>query len=70
MADIGADARLRIPISVYALLIHRGPSAMCVPRYRGDHLDARALIRLQADTVNRALVPAFYRYLQAQDVGA
>ncbi|KAI0718386.1 glutathione S-transferase C-terminal-like protein [Cerioporus squamosus] len=28
---------------------------------------ARALIRLQADTVNRSLVPAFYRYLQAQD---
>ena len=31
--------------------------------------DARALIRLQADHVNRALVPAFYRYLQAQDEG-
>ncbi|KAH9482246.1 Chloride intracellular channel protein 4 [Psilocybe cubensis] len=29
--------------------------------------DARALARLQADHVNRALVPAFYRYLQAQD---
>ncbi|KAI0764797.1 glutathione S-transferase C-terminal-like protein [Fomes fomentarius] len=28
---------------------------------------ARALIRLQADNVNRSLVPAFYRYLQAQD---
>ncbi|KAI0634950.1 glutathione S-transferase C-terminal-like protein [Trametes polyzona] len=28
---------------------------------------ARALIRLQADSVNRSLVPAFYRYLQAQD---
>ncbi|KAL7284349.1 hypothetical protein ACG7TL_001638 [Trametes sanguinea] len=28
---------------------------------------ARALIRLQADHVNRSLVPAFYRYLQAQD---
>ncbi|RDX46479.1 glutathione S-transferase C-terminal-like protein [Lentinus brumalis] len=28
---------------------------------------ARALIRLQSDTVNRSLVPAFYRYLQAQD---
>lgn len=31
--------------------------------------DLRALIRLQADTVNRQLVPAFYRYLQAQDPG-
>lgn len=31
---------------------------------------ARALIRLQADHVNRALVPAFYRYLQAQDADA
>jgi len=28
---------------------------------------ARALVRLQADHVNRTLVPAFYRYLQAQD---
>lgn len=28
---------------------------------------ARALIRLQADYVNRNLVPAFYRYIQAQD---
>ncbi|TFK43958.1 thioredoxin-like protein [Crucibulum laeve] len=28
---------------------------------------ARALIRLQADHVNRSLVPAFYRYLQAQE---
>ncbi|KAH9855614.1 glutathione S-transferase C-terminal-like protein [Lenzites betulinus] len=28
---------------------------------------ARALIRLQADNVNRSLIPAFYRYLQAQD---
>jgi glutathione S-transferase len=27
----------------------------------------RALIRLQADHVNRSLVPSFYRYLQAQD---
>ncbi|KAL1938825.1 hypothetical protein VTO73DRAFT_11205 [Trametes versicolor] len=31
------------------------------------YLDARALIRLQADSVNRSLIPAFYRYLQAQD---
>ncbi|KAI0819470.1 glutathione S-transferase C-terminal-like protein [Trametes gibbosa] len=28
---------------------------------------ARALVRLQADNVNRSLIPAFYRYLQAQD---
>ncbi|KAF9063095.1 glutathione S-transferase [Rhodocollybia butyracea] len=28
---------------------------------------ARALVRLQSDHVNRSLVPAFYRYLQAQD---
>ena len=28
--------------------------------------DTRALVRLQADAVNRSLVPAFYRYLQAQ----
>lgn len=28
---------------------------------------ARAIIRLQCDHVNRTLVPAFYRYLQAQD---
>ncbi|TFY50346.1 hypothetical protein EVG20_g11571 [Dentipellis fragilis] len=31
---------------------------------------ARALVRLQTDHVNRAVVPAFYRYLQAQDVDA
>ncbi|KAJ4465584.1 glutathione S-transferase [Lentinula lateritia] len=29
--------------------------------------DARALVRLQCDHVNRSLVPSFYRYLQAQD---
>ncbi|KAF8633812.1 hypothetical protein AX17_004354 [Amanita inopinata Kibby_2008] len=28
---------------------------------------ARSLVRLQADHVNRVVVPAFYRYLQAQD---
>ncbi|THH19641.1 hypothetical protein EW146_g1573 [Bondarzewia mesenterica] len=28
---------------------------------------ARALVRLQSDLVNRALIPAFYRFLQAQD---
>lgn len=32
--------------------------------------DACALVRLQADHVNRNLVPAFYRYLQAQDPAA
>ncbi len=30
-------------------------------------LDARALVRLQADHINRSLVPSFYRYLQAQE---
>lgn len=30
-------------------------------------LDARALVKLQSDHVNRNLVPAFYRFLQAQD---
>ncbi|EIN09107.1 glutathione S-transferase C-terminal-like protein [Punctularia strigosozonata HHB-11173 SS5] len=29
---------------------------------------ARALVRLQADHVSRTLVPAFYRFLQAQDI--
>ena len=42
--------------------------------HRADHhnviLDARALVRLQSDHINRALVPAFYRYLQAQDPAA
>ena len=28
--------------------------------------DARALVRLQCDHVNRSVVPSFYRYLQAQ----
>ncbi|KAF4581330.1 hypothetical protein EYR40_002918 [Pleurotus pulmonarius] len=31
---------------------------------------ARALVRLQADHVNRTLVPAFYRFLQSQDTDA
>ncbi|EIN09108.1 hypothetical protein PUNSTDRAFT_134275 [Punctularia strigosozonata HHB-11173 SS5] len=30
-------------------------------------IDARALVRIQADHVSRTLVPAFYRFLQAQD---
>lgn len=29
--------------------------------------DARSVVRFQADHVNRHLVPAFYRYLQAQE---
>jgi len=29
---------------------------------------ARALVRLQADHISRTLVPAFYRFLQAQDL--
>jgi glutathione S-transferase len=29
--------------------------------------DAKALVRLQSDHISRTLVPAFYRYLQAQD---
>jgi hypothetical protein len=32
-----------------------------------EYSDARALVRLQSDHVSRTLVPAFYRYLQAQD---
>ncbi|KIM76198.1 hypothetical protein PILCRDRAFT_826561 [Piloderma croceum F 1598] len=31
---------------------------------------ARALVRLQSDHINRALVPKFYRYLQAQETSA
>ncbi|VDB91481.1 unnamed protein product [Peniophora sp. CBMAI 1063] len=31
---------------------------------------ARALVRLQCDHVSRSLVPAFYRFLQAQDADA
>jgi hypothetical protein len=42
--------------------------------HRADHhnvvLDARALVRLQSDHINRILVPAFYRYIQAQDPAA
>jgi hypothetical protein len=37
---------------------------------KGSILDARALVRLQADHVNRILLPAFYRFLQAQDTEA
>jgi len=32
--------------------------------------DARALVRLQADHVTRTIIPAFYRYLQAQEGSA
>jgi glutathione S-transferase len=31
---------------------------------------ARALVRLQSDHINRSLVPAFHRYLQAQEASA
>lgn len=55
-------------------LIHvrtRNPNAS---HHRANHLsvilDARALVRLQSDHINRTLVPAFYRYLQAQDPAA
>ncbi|KAG6811911.1 hypothetical protein H0H92_005309 [Tricholoma furcatifolium] len=34
------------------------------------NLDARALVRLQSDHINRNLVPAFYRFLQAQEISA
>jgi glutathione S-transferase len=33
-------------------------------------LYARSLVRLQADHISRTLVPAFYRFLQAQDLDA
>ena len=32
--------------------------------------DARALVRLQSDHINRTLIPKFYRYLQAQETSA
>ncbi|KAG6840094.1 hypothetical protein C0991_008992 [Blastosporella zonata] len=32
--------------------------------------NARALVRLQSDHINRNLVPSFYRFLQAQEVSA
>ncbi|KAJ7599879.1 thioredoxin-like protein [Mycena floridula] len=35
-----------------------------------NHPYARALVRLQCDHISRNLVPAFYRYLQAQDAEA
>ena len=42
-------------------------SAPCgITHLRLSLLDARALARLQSDHINRTLVPAFYRYLQAQ----
>jgi glutathione S-transferase len=42
----------------------------CHFQLRTSITDARALVRLQSDHVNRTLLPAFYRYLQAQDVSA
>ena len=32
--------------------------------------DARALVHLQSDHINRTLIPSFYRYLQAQETSA
>lgn len=50
----------------------RLPSFRSADHYDIDYFcaDARALVRLQADHVSRTLVPAFYRYLQAQDADA
>ena len=60
-----------------AAFCHRGPihvSSLSTFHRRlhtsANSPDARALVRLQADHVNRTLVPAFYRYLQAQDADA
>lgn len=43
------------------------PHGVNIEALTKDTIDARALVRLQADHINRTLVPAFYRYLQAQD---
>jgi hypothetical protein len=32
--------------------------------------DIRALVRLQADHINRNIIPSFYKYLQSQDADA
>ncbi|KAF8885772.1 hypothetical protein BD779DRAFT_1532378 [Infundibulicybe gibba] len=55
---------------VPALKLYRcSPSrrSMRVPSSWTISKNARALIRLQSDFVNRNIVPAFYRYIQAQD---
>ncbi|KAF7984475.1 hypothetical protein HWV62_14588 [Athelia sp. TMB] len=43
------------------------PTATAISPLAKLPLDARALVRLQSDHVNRSLIPAFYRYIQAQD---
>lgn len=50
---------------MYSLVIRRQKSTSDRPF--SSTTDARALVRLQCDHVNRSLVPAFYRYLQAQN---
>ncbi|KAF5366501.1 hypothetical protein D9757_012188 [Collybiopsis confluens] len=56
---------------------NKGPSLLppiTNPSAKRSHLttfkDARALVRLQSDHINRSVVPAFYRFLQAQDLDA
>lgn len=46
------------------------PDHLSPPHARTLHTltDARSLVHLQSDHINRTLVPAFYRYLQAQGV--
>jgi glutathione S-transferase len=48
-----------------ALCIHYSLNLVIYP-----NSDARALVRLQSDHINRTLVPKFYRYLQAQETSA
>jgi len=47
------------------ILVRENPIARKALTY--TFADAKALVRLQSDHINRTLVPAFYRYLQAQD---
>ena len=49
----------------------RPPSLVSNPKASPfENPDARAIVRLQSDHINRSLVPAFYRYIQAQDPSA
>ncbi|KAF7979278.1 hypothetical protein HWV62_42972 [Athelia sp. TMB] len=60
----------RTPTSAVCFLpnpIHVSPTATAISPLAKLPLDARALVRLQSDHVNRSLIPAFYRYIQAQD---
>lgn len=50
--------------------VHTIPAHVTLTHRHLHSLDARALVRLQSDHINRILVPAFYRYLQAQDPAA